>query len=107
MNEITILPKELKRKLDSNEDIFLLDVRNPDEYEKAKIKDSKLIPLPLLINNIDKIPKDKEIIIYCHHGNRSLKAANILKEKGFSNVKSLVGGIDVWSRFIDSSVPQY
>ena len=106
MNEITILPKELKRKLDSDNNIFLLDVRNPDEYEKARIKNSKLIPLPILENNLDKIPKNKEVIVYCHYGNRSLKAANILKEKGF-NAKSLVGGIDVWSRFIDNSIPQY
>ena len=107
MYELKILPKELKNKLDLNENLFLLDVRNPDEYEIAKINNSVLIPLPQLRSRLHEIPKDKEIIIYCHHGNRSLEAARILNENGFSQVKSLVGGIDVWSRFVDSSIPQY
>src|SRR3989344_4910910 len=107
MDELKILPKELKKKLDLNEDIFLLDVRNPNEFEIAKIKNAKLIPLPQLESKLHEIPKEKEIIIYCHHGNRSSEAVKILKEKGFHKVKSLVGGIDVWSRFIDSSVPMY
>jgi len=62
--------------------------------------------LPNLEKNIDKIPKNKEIVIYCHHGNRSFEAAKILAEKGF-NVKSLVGGIDAWSRLVDKNIPQY
>ena len=107
MDELKILPKELKKKLDLNEDIFLLDVRNPNEFEIAKIKNAELIPLPQLESKLHEIPKDKEIIIYCHHGNRSGEAVKILKEKGFHKVKSLVGGIDVWSRFIDSSIAQY
>lgn len=102
MDNLKILPKELKKKLDNSEDLFLLDVRNPNEYEIAKIKNSVLIPLPELEPNLNKIPQNKEIIIYCHHGNRSSEAVKILKEKGFSNVKSLVGGIDVWSRLIDN-----
>ena len=106
MGNPIILPKQLKKKLDNKEDIFLLDVRNQNEYEKARIQNSVLIPLPILESSINKIPKDKEIIVYCHHGNRSQEAAKILAEKGF-NAKSLVGGIDVWSRFIDKNIPQY
>ncbi len=107
MNEDKILPKELKNKLDKNEDLFLLDVRNPNEYAIAKIKNSILIPLNELKNKIKEIPNNKEIIIYCHHGPRSQEAVKILKENNFTSVKSLVGGIDVWSRFIDNSIPQY
>ncbi len=106
MDELRITPRELKKKLDSKENIFLIDVRTTEENKIAKINNSKLIPLTELQNNLNKIPKDKEIIVYCHHGNRSLTATKLLKEKGF-NVKSLVGGIDVWSRFIDKSIPQY
>ena len=106
MDELKILPKDLKKKLDKKEDIFLLDVRNQNEYEIAKIKNSKLVPLSQLESKIDEIPKDKEIIVYCHHGNRSLNAVEILRKYNF-NAKSLVGGIDVWSRFIDDSIPQY
>ncbi len=107
MDELRILPKELKKKLDANEDLFLLDVRNPNEYEIANIKNAKLIPLPQLESRLHEIPKDKEIIVYCHHGNRSFEAAKILRENGFEKVTSLIGGIDVWSRFIDPSVSQY
>lgn len=106
MDELRILPKELKRKIDNNEDFFLLDVRNLNEYETAKLKGAVLIPLPQLESEINNIPKNKEIIVYCHHGNRSLEAARILKKYSL-NVKSLVGGIDVWSRLIDPSVSQY
>ena len=106
MEDLRIIPKDLKKKLDSNEDIFLIDVRNPNEHEIAKIKGSRLIPISKIQENLDKIPKDREIIVYCHHGIRSYEAAKLLKEKGF-NVRSLVGGIDVWSRFIDNKVPQY
>lgn len=106
MDELRILPKELKEKLDNNEDFFLLDVRNPNEYETAKLKGAVLIPLPQLESEMNNILKNKEIIVYCHYGNRSLEAAKILKKYSL-NVKSLAGGIDAWSRLIDSSVPQY
>ncbi len=105
--EYQILPKDLKKKIDSKEDFILLDVRNSDEYEIAKIKGSKLIPLNELENKFNELSKDKEIIVYCHRGIRSQRAVEFLKEKGYKNVKSLVGGIDVWYRFIDDSIPQY
>lgn len=106
MDELKILPKELKKKFDFKENFFLLDVRNPNEYELAKLKGAVLIPLPKLEKKLHEIPKNKEIIIYCHHGNRSLEAAKILKEHGFK-ARSLVGGIDVWSKFVDKSIPKY
>lgn len=106
MDELRIISKELKDKLDKKEDIFLLDVRNFDEHQIAKIPGSMLIPLDQLENRLNEIPKNKEIIVYCHHGARSLDAVNFLKEKGFK-AKSLVGGIDVWARFIDHSIPIY
>ncbi len=99
-----ITPKELKEKL-HDKNLFLLDVRTPDEYTICKIKNSNLIPLQELPNRINEIPKDKEIIVYCHHGPRSLRAASFLKEKGF-NVKSLKGGINSFSD-LDNSVPKY
>ncbi len=106
MDELRISPKELKNKIDGNEDIFLLDVRTPEEEKTAKINCSVLVPLAELKFNLEILPRDKEIIIYCHHGKRSFEAAKILSEHNF-NAKSLTGGIDCWSRFIDSKVPQY
>lgn len=103
--EAKILPKELKKKLDNKEDIVLLDVRSYEEYKIAKINDSILIPMDELEKIFNELPK-KEIVVYCHHGIRSKDATEFLIKKGF-NAKTLVGGLDVWSRFIDSSIKQY
>ncbi|WP_414544024.1 molybdopterin-synthase adenylyltransferase MoeB [Nostoc sp. CCY0012] len=110
MSEMTV--KELKELLDSGaKDFVLLDVRNPHEYEIAKIPGSVLIPLPD-IENGDGVAKVKEIlnghrlIAHCKLGGRSAKALGILKEAGIegTNVK---GGINAWSKEIDPSVPEY
>lgn len=103
--KIEIEPSEVKSKLDKKEDLLFLDVRNNDETQIAKIKEAKNIPLNQLPQKISEIPK-KEIITHCHHGVRSLHAANFLAQKGFS-VKSMRGGIDAWSLEIDSSVRRY
>ncbi|BAZ51484.1 UBA/THIF-type NAD/FAD binding protein [Nostoc sp. NIES-4103] len=108
--EMTV--KELKELLDSGaKDFVLLDVRNPNEYEIAKIPGSVLVPLPD-IENGDGIAKVKEIlnghrlIAHCKMGGRSAKALSILKEAGIvgTNVK---GGITAWSREVDPSIPEY
>ncbi|AFZ57222.1 molybdopterin-synthase adenylyltransferase MoeB [Anabaena cylindrica FACHB-243] len=110
MQEMTV--QELKALLDSGaKDFVLLDVRNPHEYEIAKIPGSVLIPLPD-IENGEGVAKVKEIlnghrlIAHCKMGGRSAKALGILKEAGIAgtNVK---GGINAWSQEVDSSVPQY
>ena len=107
MDDLKILPKELKKKLDSNEDLILLDVRTTKEYEITHIKNSKLIPIDQLKERLNELPKDKEIVTYCHHGVRGMEAAKMLKANGFKKVKSLVGGLDVWSRFIDQKIKIY
>lgn len=97
MNELTINVNEAKSKL---KNCFLLDVRSLEEYKIAKINGAKLIPLDELESRMNELPKNKEIIIYCHHGMRSLQAAMFLKEHKF-NVKSISGGIDEWAKSID------
>ncbi|BAY33728.1 UBA/THIF-type NAD/FAD binding protein [Nostoc carneum NIES-2107] len=110
IQEMTVT--ELKQLLDSGaKDFVLLDVRNPHEYEIAKIPGSVLVPLPD-IENGDGVKQVKEIlnghrlIAHCKMGGRSAKALSILKESGIvgTNVK---GGITAWSREVDSSVPEY
>jgi hydroxyacylglutathione hydrolase len=103
---LEITPQELKRRLDKGEDIFLLDVRNPDEFSLANIG-GHLIPLPQLSQRIGELDRDREIIIHCHTGRRSARAVEFLYESGFNSVKNLVGGIEAWSQFVDSSVPRY
>jgi rhodanese-related sulfurtransferase len=106
-NELETDVKELKRKIDAKEDFFLLDVREPNEYQIAKIPGSTLIPLGEVPRRYQEIPRDKEIIVHCKMGGRSAKAATFLRQQGFKNVKNLKGGILDWSDKIDPSVPKY
>jgi sulfur-carrier protein adenylyltransferase/sulfurtransferase len=111
MEEITV--KELKQILESGtNDYVLLDVRNPNEYEIAKIPGSVLVPLPD-IENGDGVAKVQELlnghklIVHCKMGGRSAKAIGILKEKAGINGVNVKGGINAWSQDVDPSVPQY
>jgi rhodanese-related sulfurtransferase len=108
-NKIHISVHDLKEKIDKGEDFILLDVREPYEYNYARIreKEAMLVPLMKLPAIVDKLPKDKPIYVICRSGNRSLQATLWLMEKGFKNVKNVEGGILAWSDYIDSSVPKY
>ncbi len=99
---------ELKQKLDNGENIQLIDVRQPDEYDFAKIKGAKLIPLGDILKRIDEIDESKETVIHCKAGGRSAKAIEFLEKAGFKGkLSNLKGGITAWSNEVDSSVPKY
>ncbi len=104
-----IQPAELKARLDAGEPVYLVDVRNPDEHAYCRLPESLLIPLPELPGRVQEVepPEDALVVVYCHHGIRSLTGAAILGQAGNANVASLAGGIDAWSRLIDPSVPRY
>jgi adenylyltransferase/sulfurtransferase len=106
-NETETDVRELKRKIDAKEDFFLLDVREPNEYQIGRIPGSTLIPLGEVPQRISEIPRDKEIIVQCKMGGRSARAAEFLRQQGYMNVKNLKGGILDWSDKIDPSVPKY
>jgi glyoxylase-like metal-dependent hydrolase (beta-lactamase superfamily II)/rhodanese-related sulfurtransferase len=100
----------LKQKIDKGEDIFILDVRTPEEHKEWKIsydkyKDSSLIPIDDLSSPdaLKNIPKDKEIVTFCAHGNRSMSAAKTLSQHGY-NAKSIKGGLDEWNDVYDVAV---
>lgn len=102
-----ITPRELKSRLDRDAAaLLLLDVRELWEAEQAQLPASLLIPLGSLPQRLQEIPKERELLIYCHHGMRSLVAAEFLAGHGYT-VMSLAGGIDLWSRDIDPAIPQY
>ncbi len=103
----TITPRELKDRFDKGDTPFLLDVREPWEYNLAKIDGSQLIPLGTLPQALANLDRNAEIVAYCHHGMRSADAAGFLLQQGFISVKNLVGGIDAWSVQVDSTVPRY
>lgn len=104
--EIEIQPEAVK-ELQSTADIVLLDVREPWERETARIEPSRHIPMGDIPARVQEIDPDDHIIVYCHHGVRSLNVTAWLRQQGFENVQSMAGGIDRWSRFIDSKVPLY
>jgi len=98
---------ELKRKMDAHEKIALIDVREPFEYEIAKIDGAKLIPLSEIAKHVAEFQPEEEIIIHCHTGARSAQAVELLQQAGLTNVYNLEGGIDAWSNQIDPAVPKY
>jgi molybdopterin/thiamine biosynthesis adenylyltransferase/rhodanese-related sulfurtransferase len=97
---------ELKQKLDAGEDVFILDVREPYEYQIAQIG-GHLIPLGELPNRLGELDTAKNIVVQCKSGGRSQRAAEFLAQNGFSKLHNLAGGITAWANEIDPDVPRY
>jgi molybdopterin/thiamine biosynthesis adenylyltransferase/rhodanese-related sulfurtransferase len=104
-NEITV--DELKKRLDRREDVLILDVRNPEEYQICKIADSTLMPLSSLPQRVGELDRDKEMVVHCKSGMRSQKAIQFLREQGFKKLINLKGGILAWAERIDPTMPKY
>lgn len=86
---------------------LLIDVREPFEYEIGHIEGARLIPLGTIADSVDALPRDRALLVYCHHGMRSLRATNFLRQHGYDKATSVRGGIDDWSTQIDASIPRY
>ena len=99
----------VKAMLERGDDFLLLDVREPDESETARIEGSKLVPLGERESRLAELEewKGRPIVAHCHKGGRSAKACELLAAKGFIRVTSLAGGIDAWSLTVDVDVPRY
>jgi adenylyltransferase/sulfurtransferase len=89
------------------EKVVLLDVREPFERQLAVIQPSVHIPMHEIPSRADDLPRDRELIVYCHAGTRSMMVAGYLESRGFTSVANLAGGIDAWSVEVDPSVPRY
>ena len=100
-------PAEIYRRLQAGEDLLLVDVREPDEIAIAALPDALICPLSRAAGWIDSLPKDQPLIIFCHHGIRSLRVAQALAERGHTNLTNMTGGIDLWSAQVDPAVPRY
>jgi adenylyltransferase/sulfurtransferase len=105
--EFEVEPRELARKLAAGEEIHLLDVRNPDEVAICSIDGAEVLPLPQLLEGVSRLDSAKDMVIFCHHGQRSAQAVNFLRGVGFSKVKNLRGGIDAWAAQVDPAVARY
>ncbi|MBC7842291.1 MAG: rhodanese [Gemmatimonadaceae bacterium] len=102
-----LTPVEIRDALAARSDVLLVDVREPGEYAVACIEGSALIPLRVLPQQLDRLSRDREIILHCHHGMRSEMAGNFLLAQGYARVSHMVGGIDRWSDDVDPAVPKY
>ena len=103
----TITAGELKALLDAGSQALLLDVREKWEYDICRISSSVNIPMSEIMNKFDKLDKDQDIVVICHHGMRSLQVANYLENAGFKNLKNLEGGLAAWSETIEPGMPRY
>ncbi len=109
MNPLEINVQEASALLDSQTPLKLVDVREEDEFAICKVEGATLLPLSTFQQDFAaRLPdKAQKILLYCHHGMRSLRAAEFLSDHGYTDAKSISGGIDLWSLEIDSSVPRY
>lgn len=106
---IEISIAEVKQLKDANESIFLVDCRESQEHEICRIEGATLIPMnqtPAMLEVFSQ-PEGSRVIIFCHHGIRSLQVASYLRSQGIDSAQSMAGGIDQWSIQVDDSVPRY
>jgi rhodanese-related sulfurtransferase len=102
-----ITPQELRQRQERNEELVLLDVREPWERQTASIADSTHIAMADIPACLQELDPEKHIVVYCHHGMRSLSVTDWLRKQGYEKVQSMAGGIDRWSLQIDARVPRY
>jgi rhodanese-related sulfurtransferase len=117
VNEVTetalpleITPLDVQRRMLAGEKLALIDVREPQEFQIARIDGSELIPMravPAELSRLDAQAEDRPLIVFCHHGVRSLNVVHWLREQGVGACQSMAGGIDRWSLEIDPAVPRY
>ena len=106
MEEITAT--ELKQRLDRGDDLQIIDVREPKEYEVARLEGTKLIPLGEVVNRMNEIDQTRETVVHCKGGVRSARAIEALQGAGFAGrLINIKGGITAWSNEVDPSVPKY
>lgn len=103
-----ITPREVNELRQTGDRIRLVDVREPEEFAICRIEGAELIPMrtvPAHLQDLDS--EEARIVVFCHHGVRSLSVIDWLRRQGVENCQSMAGGIDLWSREVDASVPRY
>ena len=106
-DDLQIEPRALRERLAGNNPPLLVDVREPWEHGLCRLQSARLIPLGELPARCQELLEAEEVVLYCHHGIRSLDAAAWLRQQGVEGAKSLAGGIDRWALEIDSSIARY
>lgn len=107
MNYATITPAELDARMRRGDDLALIDVREPEEYELSRVEGAELLPLSRFDEWAGALDPEREIVFMCHHGVRSAQVCAVLSRQGFTKLHNLAGGIDRWSHEVDRRVPRY
>jgi rhodanese-related sulfurtransferase len=109
LGSLEITPQEVKQRLDAGEKLRLIDVREVSEHNQARIAGAQLMPMRTVPAHLQTLDDEDgpPLVIFCHHGVRSLQVAQWLREQGVINAQSMSGGIEEWSLKIDASVPRY
>ena len=100
---------KVKAKIDAGDEFLFLDVREQDELDAAAIEGATFLPMSEIQQRVSELEphKERDIVVFCHGGVRSLQVTAWLQQQGYTSVKSMSGGIDAWSQVVDSSVPRY
>jgi rhodanese-related sulfurtransferase len=108
MEDLQISAKEVGERIARGEKFLLVDVREPWEYDLCRIEGAKLVPLGTIPASLNALlDTEDDVVLYCHHGMRSLDAAVWLRQQGVETAKSMAGGIERWSIDVDPNVPRY
>jgi rhodanese-related sulfurtransferase len=105
-----VSPQDIQRHIDAGEPLVLIDVREPEEFVITRIEGATLIPMrniPASLRQLKAKARETTLIVFCHHGVRSLNVVHWLREQGVPACQSMAGGIDAWSVLVDPSVPRY
>ncbi len=107
---LEIDPREVKKNLDAGEKLVLLDVREEYEHQICRVEGAKLVPMndiPARLQELEALADEGTLMVYCHHGVRSLNVVSWLRRQGLEDCQSIRGGIERWSLEVDGSVPRY
>ena len=107
---LEVTPQQVQQRIDAGEKLFLIDVREPSEFALAKIDGASLVPMrsvPGELQELETRSIEAPLIVFCHHGVRSLNVVHWLREQGLEACQSMSGGIDAWSTTVDATVPRY
>ena len=105
--EFEISPELVHEMMEGGEEPILLDIREDWEWERAHLEGAIHIPLDELSSRVEELDPRSEVVVYCHHGDRSIDGCLLLQEHGFRKVRSMTGGIEAWSELVDPSIPRY